>query len=142
MIFVTGMLLYRCRDRIPHRRRLCILSIVIAAILLAVPPYGDGFIALPIAYLAAYVGVMNPPRHRYVLSGDYSYGIFLYGYPIQQIVASVPAWQHWYVNLAISVPCICLMAVLSWWLVEKPCLAQRGHLKRLEDRYLTKRVPA
>jgi peptidoglycan/LPS O-acetylase OafA/YrhL len=47
-----------------------------------------------------------------------------------------PALRHWYWNLLLAAPCAILVAVGSWWLVEKPALNQRGKLKRLEDWYL------
>jgi peptidoglycan/LPS O-acetylase OafA/YrhL len=60
-------------------------------------PNGDYLIAFPVAYMTIYLGLLNPGRQKLLLSGDYSYGIFLYGYPIQQAVAAFgPVMHEWY----------------------------------------------
>ncbi len=139
MVFATGLLFYRYRDRILYTRTLFIVSLAASFILLAIPPHGDGFVALPAAYITVYLGLANPARSTWLLSGDYSYGIFLYGYPIQQAVATIPALHEWYLNLLVTTPIVCIIAVGSWWLVEKPCLARRVYLKRFEEYYLSRR---
>jgi len=56
-------------------------------------------------------------------SGDYSYGIFLYGFPIQQtVVALLPSWSFWWCNILICVPITIAFAFGCWHLVEKHVL--------------------
>jgi peptidoglycan/LPS O-acetylase OafA/YrhL len=94
-----------------------------------------GFAAVPIAYFSVYLGLLNPARNI-VLSGDYSYGIYLYGFPVQQaVVQLLPTHREWYWNLVIALPVVIVIAVLSWWLVEKPCLARRSLIQIGEDRW-------
>ena len=134
MVFLAGITLYRYRDRIPWNWKLFLLSLALALVLIAAPN-GDRFEALPLAYLTVYLGLLNPPRQRWLLSGDYSYGLFLYGYPIQQAcVAFGFARGHWYLNLAAAIPLAFVVAAISWWLVEKPALKSRVVLKRIESR--------
>jgi peptidoglycan/LPS O-acetylase OafA/YrhL len=74
------------------------------------------------------------------LSGDYSYGLFLYGYPLQQALMSIgPEVRHWYLNLLLAIPCAAVVAASSWWLIEKPALSLRRYLKQFEEWYLFKR---
>ena len=55
----------------------------------------------------------------------------------QALVALTPAYLHeWYWNLLAALPCTCVIAAGSWWLVEKPVLSQRDKLKKLEVWYL------
>ena len=82
--FLAGLTIYRWRDQLPWSRNLAVLSAVLTAALLSLPPYGDFFISFPAAYLTVYLGLLNPRRSNLLLSGDYSYGMYLYGYPIQQ----------------------------------------------------------
>lgn len=142
MVFATGLLFYRYRDVIAFKASWFWLSSVLTLALLAIPPHGDGFVAIPVTYMTVYLGLLNPPRQKLLLSGDYSYGMFLYGYSIQQAVASVPAWQSWYMNLLIATPAILVVAVGSWWLVEKPSLGARKYLKQFEEWWLTRRENA
>ncbi len=81
MSFVSGLIIYRYRDNIPWSAYLCLMMAVISFVLYKVP-YGLRFAPLPVAYVTIYLGLLNLPRDRIVLSGDYSYGLYLYGFPI------------------------------------------------------------
>jgi peptidoglycan/LPS O-acetylase OafA/YrhL len=141
MVFVGGLFLYRFRDKIPLSRKLFFSAVVISYVLLCIPFHGDRFLALPVAYVTVYLGLLNPARNRVLLSGDYSYGLFLYGFPIQQAVASIEGpVQHWYWNLLLSLPCIIVCAVGSWWIIEKPALGLRTYLKKYDAWYERKCV--
>lgn len=60
------------------------------------------------------------------LPGDYSYGIYIYGWPVQQLMAQYfPHWSPpW--NAASSFAVAAGVAALSWHLIEKPSLAQKA----------------
>jgi peptidoglycan/LPS O-acetylase OafA/YrhL len=76
-----------------------------------------------------------------VLSGDYSYGLYVYGFLTQQALMAIsPALREWYWNLLLAIPCAIVIATGSWWLVERPALAQRKRLSQLEAWYLTLRA--
>ena len=54
-------------------------------------------------------------------SGDYSYGIFLYGFPIQQAVAALtPGYRLWIVNCLISLPVVVAVSALSGFSSKNP----------------------
>jgi peptidoglycan/LPS O-acetylase OafA/YrhL len=98
-------------------------------------PHGAYYVAMPATYVTIYLGLLNPVRNKYLLSGDYSYGLYLYGYPVQQVFASLGPWtHHWYLNLLVSLPATFLVAGLSWHVVEKRALGLRRHLPRIERR--------
>lgn len=140
MSFVAGLVIYRYRDKIPWSGRLFLLACAASLALVAVPN-GVRFSALPIAYVTIYLGLQNPRRNRIALSGDYSYGLYLYGFPTQQAIMAIsPGSRQWYWNLLLAIPCAFLVAAASWWLVERPALAQRKRLKRLEEWYLKARA--
>jgi peptidoglycan/LPS O-acetylase OafA/YrhL len=76
---------------------------------------------LPIAYMTVYMGLLNPPKNFLIRSADYSYGVYLYGFPVQQAVAYLfPDQRAWYVHLPASLLVAGVWAALSWHLVEKP----------------------
>lgn len=136
MSFIAGLLLYRYRDRIKWSLPLCVACLAVSLALLSIPN-GMRFAPLPIAYVTVYLGLLNPPRNRIMLSGDYSYGIYLYGFAIQQAaVATSPIFRVWYMNLLVAIPAAVLVAACSWWLIEKPVMNRRDVLKRLENWYL------
>lgn len=53
--------------------------------------------------------------------GDYSYGIYIYAFPVQQLVASSGVSDP-LVNMAVALPVTLACAVLSWHLVERVAL--------------------
>jgi peptidoglycan/LPS O-acetylase OafA/YrhL len=134
--FLYGILLFFYRDRIAWDRRIFIACATLTAALLSYSwdPWGDYLAPLPAAYVTVYLGLLQPRRTIIVSTGDYSYGIFLYGFPLQQaVVASMgPIGHYWYVNFLVSMPIIVLVAMFSWHCVEKPALRFRPALKRLE----------
>ena len=83
------------------------------------------------SYLAIYLALNRKlplvPAARF---GDLSYGLYIYGWPIEQCVVyfsggAAPWWEVFGVSLALTVP----TAFLSWHAVERRCRwrARRGH---------------
>jgi peptidoglycan/LPS O-acetylase OafA/YrhL len=68
--------------------------------------------------------------------GDYSYGTYIYAFPMQQVVA----WQLSGISpalmIALSLPPTLVLAVLSWHYIEAPSLERRDSLARLFRRVL------
>ena len=53
---------------------------------------------------------------------DVSYGVYLYAYPIQQVVIMMlPGWSA-VACLGVAVPIVLVLALLSWLLIERPAL--------------------
>lgn len=65
------------------------------------------------------------------LPGDFSYGIYLYGFPVQQLMASATgtAWNPWAFGVVCTVATT-FPAALSWWCIEKPALRLKSVLSR------------
>ena len=80
------------------------------------------WILLPITILA-FGFTYSPWCNRLIATGDYSYGIYIYAFPVQQTIA------HFYPKMAIGLYLlICtslalLCAILSWHLLEKKALS-------------------
>jgi peptidoglycan/LPS O-acetylase OafA/YrhL len=64
-----------------------------------------------------------PQLHRFCPRSDYSYGVYLWAYPIQQIVASFFPGLDNLLGLAIAMPVTLGVAAISWHCVEHPCIA-------------------
>jgi len=60
---------------------------------------------------------------------DISYGVYIYAFPSQQLVAAFGGAEHGpYVHAALSVPTTVLLAIASWLVIERPAMrAARGH---------------
>jgi peptidoglycan/LPS O-acetylase OafA/YrhL len=134
LCFIAGLLIHSFRDRIRFSAWLFAASLVAIYACLAIHALGY-LIALPAAYATIYLGLQNPRKSRLLASGDYSYGVFLYGYPLQQaLVASTPLARVWWGNIALALPLALLAGVLSWHLVEKRVLARKHLLFAVHQR--------
>lgn len=123
--FFFGMGCYVFRYDIPRSPLLALVAFVAA---FAISHSYDVYylIGLPAAYLTVTLGLTDPRRIRAVLGGDYSYGIYIYAFPIQQMqVWLFPNDHAWWQNMAFSIPLSFAFAALSWHLLEKPMLARR-----------------
>lgn len=101
-----------------------LLLLFLLALIPAGPLYEIGlYLVLPYAILSA--SLCKPALLRSVgRFGDFSYGVYIYGFPIQQTVALCFHTQgHPFLNFGLSVVPTLVLAVLSWRLVEKPFLS-------------------
>ena len=128
-IFSLGMLFYLYRDKI-------IISNTLAAVALAVFIagmrlelfYGVGTVMW--AYLCMWAAI-RLPFHNVDKYGDFSYGLYIYAFPVEQMLSlyHVNSWGYVpYVLLSLAVATI--LAAGSWYGIERP--SQR--LKRLNFR--------
>ena len=94
-------------------------------------------------YLSVYVAA-QPWALSIKLPGDFSYGIYLWGWPAQQVVADMVPGAAPEVNAGLSMVLAVGAAVISWYLVERPSLALartvNGHLKNLRASALARTV--
>ncbi len=131
--FLAGVLAFKYRDRIPASILLaaCAAALTIAGLLV---PDAYYFISLPVAYLACYLGTLNPRRTWIVSSGDYSYGLYLYGFPIQQAFTALGSWTYNpALDLCVALPVTFIVAWTSWHFVERPALRLKRCIASTED---------
>lgn len=135
MCFLCGNVFYLWRDKIPASKLLFGLSVTAyVAVTFWIPTLGFILGSAAATYFVVYLGTRRPPRIPLLMTGDYSYGIYLYSFPIQQAVAwGFPDQRTWYFNLLVNAPVTLLFAALSWHWLERPALSLR---KRLAPRAL------
>ena len=121
--FVAGMILYRLRARGILDGRLALLacaglalSIPLKAFILLFPIFGSYLIA----YLAFARWLPPLPAARF---GDLSYGLYIYGWPVEQTLTQLHGGAMPPLALAaLALPITAALAFLSWHLVEKRAL--------------------
>lgn len=57
--------------------------------------------------------------------GDYSYGLYIYAFPTQQLISYYHPGIRQYALFGMAFPCILTVAVLSWHFIEKPALRHK-----------------
>jgi peptidoglycan/LPS O-acetylase OafA/YrhL len=80
------------------------------------------------AYLLLFVACYLPPRFQGIgRTRDYSYGIYIYAFPVQQVVALLHG-NRWGVGpyIVLSLLGTLVFAIPSWHLVERPAMALKN----------------
>jgi peptidoglycan/LPS O-acetylase OafA/YrhL len=128
--FALGSLAYVYRYSIPVHVGGCIASFVIAILILQPEDHRLAPLAVPfIVYVTACLGMWRLPLLALLKRGDYSYGIYLYGFPITVLLFHfVPAVRSVWLLPPVAVLATLAVAVGSWHLVEKPALGLRKRL--------------
>jgi len=135
--FIFGVSLFLYREKIVYSRGWGAAALLVSAVLVGYTPYGEYVAPAVIAYLTVALGLTNPHRLKVVQGADYSYGLFLYGYPIQQSIAALGPWtHHWYLNAVGTLAIGTVVAAMSWHWIEKPASRLRHPLKAAEDWWL------
>lgn len=120
LVFLWGACFAVYADKVLIDDRLGLLAIAVSVY--TVFNGGFGIFGFPaFAYALLWLAVRLPePLRRIGSKNDYSYGIYLYGFLMQQLAAYL-GWNRWgyvpyvVVTLAMSVAC----AMVSWHLIEK-----------------------
>ena len=129
-MYLAGVVFYRFRQQIPLSPKLVVLAVAAMVVAFRAPL---GYAALfPIAgtYLVMCFSFAPSIRlHGAARYGDFSYGTYLYGFPIQQLILQAFARPVSPLLLfACAAPVTVLIAAMSWYTVEKRFL-QAAHKK-------------
>jgi peptidoglycan/LPS O-acetylase OafA/YrhL len=98
---------------------------------LALLPLHDYLGFTLMAPLALWIGLLSWPGLRDAgRLGDFSYGIYIYGYPVERVFASLMPGVPIAGLFALSLTVTVALAALSWYLVERPALARKPTARR------------
>lgn len=129
LVFLIGMLAYAFRQFV-------YLDLRVAAALwsayLITRHTAAGVVLFNAAFLYTVLAVSAfRPILKVKLPGDYSYGVYLWGFVVQQTFATYFPHTDNLLSLLVTIPIAICIAMLSWNFVEKPSLeAVRGWVKR------------
>jgi peptidoglycan/LPS O-acetylase OafA/YrhL len=129
--FAAGVVMYVVHDNFGTRSTVAALSfgLLCASALIGLQHYGFAlFGAYVVVFLAERPNVGSHFAHRW---GDLSYGLYLFGWPVEQFTQQVTAIRSGWQLFIVSLPFVFACAAVSWWAVERPCLS----LKKLTRRY-------
>jgi peptidoglycan/LPS O-acetylase OafA/YrhL len=123
--FLIGASLYSLRNRMRPNIQ---IAMVLSAAALLVPPtsfYPELALYLVLPYAVVAFALAKPAAFWFTdRIGDLSYGTYLFGFPVQQLVIQQFATAHhplW--TFALALPPTLLLALVSWHFIERPMLA-------------------
>jgi peptidoglycan/LPS O-acetylase OafA/YrhL len=122
--FYAGCTLFLFRDRVPWNLAWGFGSLLLT-VLLYFWPGTRALAMLPIAYFTVWLGMFNPRPTILAGKADYSYGVYLFAYPLQQLAWFWPPLRLWYTNALAGLILSFVAAALSWHLVERPALGRK-----------------
>lgn len=126
--FVVGMACYVWQSRIPLSA-FVLLGLTALTVLTGRSWVYYMIFPITVAYAALWIGLSNVPvARKYNALGDYSYGIYIYAFPVQQATIFVLGAMSPWLLAAMAFPITLTFAVLSWTFIENPTLIGRVHL--------------
>lgn len=118
--FAAGMLLHALRGRIPVRWPLVAIAGLLCAVLYVLPSFSH-LAQLPWGYALLGIASLLPVRIGAVT--DLSYGVYIYAFPVQQLLAMAGVQRCGALtHLLLATLITLLLARLSWSLVELPAM--------------------
>jgi peptidoglycan/LPS O-acetylase OafA/YrhL len=140
VMFLAGAFLYQYRNAIPARWSLVTLSVVIVLAASFLPNYRV-VAAIPLSYAIIVSGALIHNK-RLRLQTDLSYGVYIYAWPVQQLLVIcglgiLNPLVFAFVSAMGTLP----LAAVSWFLVEKPAISLKSRLMRRSIAPAGKRPP-
>lgn len=130
IVFAAGALLHEFRDKIPARWSLVAVGAVIVVVAGLVVPNYRIIAAIPLAYAVVVSGALIH-QQRLRLRTDLSYGVYIYAWPVQQLLVICGlGFLHPLAFAVVAAAATLPLAALSWFLVEKRALALKSRFKR------------
>jgi peptidoglycan/LPS O-acetylase OafA/YrhL len=125
--FVAGVFFYNNRESVPLNFKTAIMSACVVYFSFG-NPWFDFVFPIAFTYLLFYLSYMTPFTAVDEKLGDISYGVYIYAYPTQQMVAVF--WPEAGVagNVIISSVITISLAYASWRFIEKPALSLKNKI--------------
>lgn len=135
--FAIGMFVYSYKDKIILSKWYALISLLMLFISLRFGGFVDVFTICG-SYLIFYVVYNKKIKlHNFNKYGDFSFGIYVYAFPIQQTVTYLFGGEISVImNIMISLPTTIIIAYFSWHVVEKPALMLKN--KSIISKYFKK----
>lgn len=126
-LFFVGGCFYLFREKIRMTRQLALLAAIVLCAGMFIPHYAELVLALFGGYLLFFFAFLRiPGLLRFNDLPDVSYGLYLYGWPVQKLliwyVPGISPWSVLFLSLVLSL----LLAVISWYAIEEPFLKLKG----------------
>ena len=128
--FLLGVLFFTNRDSIFISLRLAIACLFAAALSIKYEFYSFLIVQFCIAYLVIVFAYNKKIQINAFKKFDYSYGLYIYAFPIQQALAEFGVIKNFEVYVIASFALTLPFAMVSWVYIEKPALRLRDVIQK------------
>lgn len=130
VVFLAGMLIYQFREVLPARWSLVVLCAIIVLTSALLMVNYRVVAAIPLAYAVIVSGsLIRNARLR--LRNDLSYGVYIYGWPMQQLLVICGlGFLNPFAFAVVAGAATLVLAAGSWFLVEKRAMELKTRLTR------------
>lgn len=126
-IFLGGSIVYLIKNNLSFSYKYVSLSLLFCIIIMTILPnyWAIEICAIPMVYIILFISIkLKSPK--WIQRNDISYGIYIYAWPIQTVIACFLIVNSIHLNIFIYI-IICMIltsgfATISWFLIEKPIL--------------------
>lgn len=121
--FAVGTGFYVWRDRLPLHPGIALALAGLTALVFPTP-LGRPLFVVALSYAVFVLAYL--PKGRllaYNRAGDFSYGLYIYAFPVQQLVMHLAGPVGPLGNIALALPATLALAAVSWFWIEQPALA-------------------
>jgi peptidoglycan/LPS O-acetylase OafA/YrhL len=133
LYFFLGVATYAYRDWIPFSPTSALI-LALVAILASVTSFDSIIAPVAITYFIACIGASPFASGFDRRFGDYSYGTYIYAWPVQQAAVTIFSIASPYVLLAVALPATLGVAFVSWHLIEAPALRLKRRIGPIPTR--------
>ena len=124
--FITGLLMWVWRARVPLSGWIALALFVAAAVGRGTPAFAPLYFAT-VVYTVFVLAFL--PGRPLIQRNDLSYGVYLYGWPMQQL-AFLAGARSVTTNILAATALALVCATASWFLVERPAIARKHGFAR------------
>jgi peptidoglycan/LPS O-acetylase OafA/YrhL len=127
--FFLGMVFFHWKEHILASWKAFVLAAVAGYVLLSCP-HAIYLAPVFIIYVTIFLGVKALPEFKWLRTRDYSYGVYLYGFPITQALLTLaPSLRgHSVLVFVLATACTMAFAAMSWHMIERRALALKSRL--------------
>ncbi|WP_236728694.1 acyltransferase family protein [Methylobacterium sp. WSM2598] len=137
LCFMFGVALYLNKEVIAHSTLLFLICTGLYAFcVLQSSRVAEDLASVFVSYVTIYIGLLDFRGKWLTRAADYSYGLYLYGFPVQQAVTQLmPGHRVWYLNFVLSLCVTSVFAAISWHGLEsKVMLRKKAVLRFVAER--------
>ena len=123
VLFYVGMLMYRYREKIIISWKIFGVSLIAFLLMLC---FKCTMIAMLVFFPYIFMFIAFGTRKKadwFGKYGEFSYGIYLWGFPVQQFVCNMFGGEMlWYLNVIVTIPIVVVLGIANYYLIEKPIM--------------------